>query len=118
MTGDVAIMRRDGTHVRHMTDPGEQDVDPQYSPDGTLIVFTRALPEGGAETFMVPANGGKVHRLGPCALVTPSYSPDGRSLVSGSRGTVQITSANRNCPATPLVGGAAVEPSWQPLPGG
>jgi Tol biopolymer transport system component len=54
--------------------------DPDWSPDGTRLAFSRieALGEGGA--YVADINGANLRRLSPTALQasSPAWSPDGR----------------------------------------
>jgi TolB protein len=71
--------------------PGHQDKEPDYSPDGTRIVFVRdrQLTEAGAANdqsalFVVNVDGTGLHRLtrwGGGLTGTPSWSPDGTTIV-------------------------------------
>jgi Tol biopolymer transport system component len=77
--------------------PGYQDKEPDYAPDGTRIAFVRdrRLVDAGAASgnesalFVVNVDGTGLHRLTPWRMGlagTPSWSPDGSSIVfrSGS----------------------------------
>jgi TolB protein len=71
--------------------PGRQDKEPDYSPDGSRIVFVRdrQLTEAGgtdneSAIFVVNVDGGDLRRLTPWRnglTGTPSWSPDGTTIV-------------------------------------
>ena len=56
---------------------------PQWSPDGTRLVFARQGREGEANLFMVDVDGTDFHQLLPMGLnaIEPRWSPDG-SLIA------------------------------------
>jgi len=62
---------------------GHRDTCPRFSPDGRLLAFLRAEPEGGkAQVHVVPADGGEPVRLSeaPLGAGMPAWSPDSRRL--------------------------------------
>jgi Tol biopolymer transport system component/DNA-binding winged helix-turn-helix (wHTH) protein len=63
------------------------DLDPSWSPDGTLLAFSRQ-GRGSCELLAVPALGGPERRLGGCGnddATKVSWSPDGRWLATSAR---------------------------------
>ena len=86
----VYVMRADGTNGRPLTvcptalgfPGGCTDMRPAWSPDGTQIAFTRALPERGSDGFMgdifvIDADGGEARRVtsGPGLDCCPAWQP-------------------------------------------
>ncbi|HEV8682054.1 MAG TPA: hypothetical protein VGS09_04650 [Actinomycetota bacterium] len=84
----IYVMRADGTDVRLLTacpTDGSHlctDMHPAWSPDGTQIAFTRALPERGSDGFMgdifvIDADGGEPRRVtsGPGLDCCPAWQP-------------------------------------------
>jgi len=67
---------------------GEHHEIPQYSPDGTQILFTRfEAGSGDAQVSVLPVGGGAATLLGPAVpsyqpAPTASYSPDGRNVIA------------------------------------
>lgn len=59
--------------------------DPQWSPDGTRIVFTDRLDDAGLQTalFIARSDGSEVTQLTDASLnaFEPAWSPDGRQVV-------------------------------------
>jgi TolB protein len=91
-------MRLDGTHVRRVSLPAKraaEDTQPQWSPDGTKIVFTRfnygaTRPRGGEALFTVNADGSGRRKLTPWSLRAgdgPDWSPDGTQILFRSPDT-------------------------------
>lgn len=62
------------------------DLDPRWSPDGTLIAFARQT-HGGCQLLTVPAAGGPERQLVPCVddYTGTSWSADGRWLAYVAR---------------------------------
>lgn len=99
--------------------PGDVDVDPAWSPDGTRLAFVRhrAAPAGGylaARIWVVTLATGDTVQVGahaegdPVADVDPAWSPDGARLAY-AQVTPQSDVGVRIAPATSLVpvGGVA-----------
>jgi TolB protein len=88
------VMRGDGTHVRQITEKITltrfQDAKPQWSPDGTRLVFDRQrLSDGQHAVFTVRLDGTHAQRLTPWRLSpddNPDWSPDGRWILFHSHG--------------------------------
>jgi Tol biopolymer transport system component len=90
------VMRADGTHVRQLTQrhppatgaTGE-DSEPQFSPDGTRVLFQRhnartAQPEGAAALWILDLRTRDQRRITPYGLQagdTPDWSPDGKKIL-------------------------------------
>lgn len=84
----IWIVNRDGSGRRQLTqlEPGTSwDAGPQWSPDDTKIVFTRAdLAKKQDATFSVEVESGDVSQVTPWALRAggdPEWSPDGNWIV-------------------------------------
>ena len=100
------------------------DHGPDYSPDGSKIVF--ASGRSGNNAIWISENDGTkprlVHSCGPYVTGTPRWSPDGRSIVFDSRSCAPGAAGNPDVylinpdggPATRLTDDASedVAPSW------
>src|SRR5215467_15189323 len=78
--------KADGTQRLQLTSAPMQVVTPQWSPDGTQIVFTDVEPGKRWKIYVIAAAGGKAEELKPgdgLAEIDPSWSPDGKSIVFG-----------------------------------
>lgn len=77
----------DGSGSRQLTHfrDGSDAVKPNWSPDGTRIVFERAFPYPHAGIYTMNADGSDIHALTPKRRRffegSPAYSPDGKSIV-------------------------------------
>jgi Tol biopolymer transport system component len=75
---DIWTARADGTHLRRVTaTPQASELDPSFSPDGKLIVFSSAGDTDASKRhlFTVRPNGHGLRELGPGTQ--PSISPNG-----------------------------------------
>jgi TolB protein len=83
----IWIVDADGTNLRHVTQrsPGTSwDFGPQWSPDGTRLVFFRLdLPTSQEAVFTVAIDGAYETRVTPPGLdaANPNWSPDGSSIL-------------------------------------
>jgi Tol biopolymer transport system component len=75
---------RDGSMTRISTNPYDEGVDasPQYSPDGTRLVFIRSRP-GGSAVWIANADGSQANRITSWKMLAghPWWSPDGSRIV-------------------------------------
>ena len=71
--GDIWTIDPDGTGAAQLTDGGDQDVSPDWSPDGRRIAFTR-----GSNVFVMNVDGSNLHFL--VNGRGPAWSPDGARI--------------------------------------
>ncbi|MFB3920666.1 MAG: PDZ domain-containing protein [Terriglobia bacterium] len=60
--GDLWIVDRSGGEARRLTSDVGIEIDPVFSPDGTMIAFTGEY-DGNEDVYVVPASGGIPQRL-------------------------------------------------------
>jgi dipeptidyl aminopeptidase/acylaminoacyl peptidase len=86
---EIWVMHPDGSGQVRLTDDRRQDSDPQWSPDGTKILFVRqsvsavgGFPENDADVWVMNADGsGKTNLTQDAAEdFQPAWSPDGRQI--------------------------------------
>jgi Tol biopolymer transport system component len=118
---EIFTMNADGSGQINITNsPTVPDSLPDWSPDGTKIVFTRIL-FGQSHVYVMNADG-----TGQTLLPTggsgeaPTWSPDGKKIVfmgvMGGNLTLFVMNADGSG-RTPLTTGInAINPDWQPLP--
>ena len=94
LRGELFVMNADGTSVGKITHPpnGTEDTNPDWSPDGSRIVFSRAPSTGAHSIWTVRPDGAGLRRLTPycrpgagipkCAADDgwPAWSPDGNHI--------------------------------------
>jgi Tol biopolymer transport system component len=93
-TWSIYAANPDASHIRRLTNPrpGVEDDLPDWSPDGSNVLFLRIFqPEGNPPTvpdeiMRVQADGSGLRQIGSCqrpcvANGDPQYSPDARRIV-------------------------------------
>jgi Tol biopolymer transport system component len=117
-TSHIYVMNADGSGTRRLTNTFQRDDHPSWSADGKRIVFSR----GGA-LFVVPAAGGKAHRIGRGlgSAQDPAVSPDGRLIAysyrkpgSRAREIYVMSSDGTNARAVTGLGATSALPAWSP----
>ena len=86
--GDLWIVDRSGGEAKRLTSDVGIEIDPMFSPDGTMIAFTGEY-DGNEDVYVVPAAGGIPKRLTthPDSDQVVGWTRDGQSvLFRSSRG--------------------------------
>src|SRR5262249_18759688 len=87
-TSDLFTIGPDGSDLRRLVSTPEQESEPEWSPDGTTVAFSRYIPRTKArasysEIYTTRASGAgeRAVAASPSASVSsPSWSPDGLRL--------------------------------------
>ena len=128
--GSIVVVRRDGTGLRYLTDggvisddagPGEwaEDSDPDWSPDGTRILFTRRVWLCGQcdqnAIFSVDADGsdvGWVTTDTAFEAAKPAWAPSGTRFAADVNGGIAVLDPSGTRLRT--VARSGTDPAWQP----
>ena len=122
---DIYVVGVDGTGLRQLTTDPATDQYPQWSPDGTTIVYDNAGAREHtedaqfsktAEIFTVPADGGAATRLthNNWTDAAPSYSPDGKTIVFESLQDFSMMNADGSNERVSRIGMGGFTPRWSP----
>ena len=122
---DIYVVGVDGTGLRQLTTDPATDQYPQWSPDGTTIVYDNAGARENsedpqfsktAEIFTVPAGGGAPTRLTHNSWpdAAPSYSPDGKTIVDQSAQDFSMMDADGSNERRFPIGMGGFTPRWSP----
>jgi len=80
--GDLWVVERNGGEARRLTSDIGIEIDPVFSPDGTMIAFTGEY-DGNEDVYVIPAAGGIPKRLtthpGPDQVV--GWTRDGKRIL-------------------------------------
>jgi hypothetical protein len=82
---DLGLVRPDGTQLQRLPGGPGNRWHPDWSPDGTRIVYDHGLPDGRAEIRIVGVDGSDDRLVDGCedpclGKAGPAWSPDGRSI--------------------------------------
>jgi dipeptidyl aminopeptidase/acylaminoacyl peptidase len=80
---ELWLVGRDGSDARALTGSGQNDASPQWTPDGSHLLFT-SNRDGSGQLWLLPLAGGDARQLTRFApgLADPVLSPDGRWIAA------------------------------------
>src|SRR5262249_48965077 len=86
--GDIWSVSRNGGPATRLTSTEDFDIDPYYSPDGSLIAFSSTVA-GNTDVYVMPSTGGDPKRLTfhPGVDRVKGWTPDGRYIIFSSART-------------------------------
>ncbi len=89
--GDIYVVNADGTGLRRIT----SGIDPQLSPDGTRITFTRWTPRYELFTINLDVSGEQAWTQGWREMKSPTWSADGTRLIFGYQSGGRLDEENK-----------------------
>jgi protein kinase-like protein/WD40 repeat protein len=119
-SGDLYVMNADGTGRKQITSGDELDRDPDWSPDGTRIAFSREERNGGSHLFIANADGTELRQVtrGEVFDFDAAWSNDGSRLAfhraSAKHMWVIKVDGTGARDITPRFEGNAGRPDWSP----
>ena len=84
-SGEIYVINVDGTGLHRLTENSASDYGPDWSPDGSRIVFTSAR-DGDDEIYTMSPDGSNLQQLtgNDASDSSPTWSPDGTRIAFAS----------------------------------
>ena len=114
---EIYVMDVDGGNRENLSNSPVDDMEPDWSPDGTKIAFVSDRNDDADQIYVMDSDGKNQTRLtdGPRRKLNPDWSPDGQKIaftVHDGIPHIDVMDADGKNRAT-LVGQASA-PSWSP----
>lgn len=87
--GDLMVIKPDGSHLM-LTEDAHDDESPDWSPDGTKLVFSSNRRDGVYQLWTIDPDGKNLSQLtiGGGAKRAPRYDPNGKHILHIAQGLV------------------------------
>jgi serine/threonine protein kinase len=119
---ELYVMEPDGSNQQRLTNTSAEEWHPDWSPDGTRLVFQCASADGGSNVCVVNADGSGYAPItrwpaGNAGAQRPVWSPDGKQIAvsrdeMGATGTAIWVMGADGSNETKVMEGR--DPSWSP----
>jgi TolB protein len=113
---DIYVINEDGSDLKRLTNQKEDEIMPQWSPDGTKILYI-SIKKGKHEIWVVNSDGSNQLQLVKDCDITypPSWSPDNtKILFINKRRIFVVNSDGSNLTVLTPSNIEATYPSWSP----
>lgn len=89
-TGDIHIMRADGTELTNLSNNEAEETSGELAPDGTAIAFVSYKEGDGLSLMLMDVDGDNRRPLVQGFASSPTWTPDGQAVVYGSGEDLRI----------------------------
>jgi TolB protein len=114
-SGDIVVVRYDGSERKNITNDSDSQWAPDWSPDGSRIAFSNwSTVEANRGIYTMTPEGGK--RTKVVVGGSPTWSTDGQSIAySGGHSIYRIDATGTRDPVALTTGAAGVDsdPDWE-----
>jgi TolB protein len=117
---DIWVMGADGRDPRPLIASGTPEEQPDFSPDGSLIAFSRPAPNGFSHIYISKSDGSNQTDLTPGVshhLFDPAFSPDGTKILFSLGDLLYVMDVDgSDWMRISHDGLSARDMTWQPIP--